>query len=69
MKEHTLLKEEHKGNVKELNSKIDEMEAMLRFKTERINEVGRQMQAKDQEMQKMRLDTERLMKNLKDTSL
>ena len=67
--EQSLLREEHKSNIKELNTKIGDMEIQLRFKNEKQSELQKHLLGKDGDMSKMRLDIEKLMKNLKDSSL
>ncbi len=39
LKEQNLLKEEHKSNIGQLNTKIDDLELQVRFKTEKITEL------------------------------
>lgn len=69
LKEQSLLKEEHKSNIKELNTKIEELELQVRLKSEKASELQKSIHSKDSEVQRMRLDIEKLMKNLKDVSL
>lgn len=69
IKEQNLLKEEHKCNVKDLNTKIDELEIQIKFKNDKIADLEKQFTGKEQELSKQRLDIEKLMKNLKDMAL
>jgi len=69
LKEQTLLKDEHKSNIKGLNDKIGELEIQFKVKTDKINELQKSLSTKDCELSRHRLDIEKLMKNLKDLSL
>jgi len=39
LKEQLLLKEEHRGNIKELNVKIEDLEIQVKYRTEKIAEI------------------------------
>lgn len=47
VKECTLLKEEHKANVKDLNVKIEELELQVRLKSDKAGELQKMMTSKD----------------------
>lgn len=69
IKEQTLLKEEHKSNIKDLNTKIEDLDIQVKCRSEKIAELQKQLSNKDADLSKHRLDIEKLMKNLKDMSL
>ena len=46
-KEQALLKEEHKSNIKELSTKVEEMELSLKLKADKIAELLKTLQTKD----------------------
>ena len=68
-KECNLLKEEHKSNIKELNTKIEDLELQIRLKSDKNSELQKVITSRESDISKMRLDIEKLMKNLKDVTL
>jgi uncharacterized coiled-coil protein SlyX len=69
IKEQSLLKEEHKSNIRDLNTKVEDLDIQVKYRTEKIAELQKQLNNKDLDLSKQRLDIEKLMKNLKDMSL
>ena len=69
IKEQSLLKEEHKSNIRDLNTKVEYLDIQVKYRTEKIAELQKQLNSKDLDLSKQRLDIEKLMKNLKDMSL
>ena len=69
IKEQSLLKEEHKSNIRDLNTKVEDLDIQVKYRTEKIAELQKQLNSKDLDLSKQRLDIEKLMKNLKDMSL
>ena len=47
-----MLKEEHKSNLKDLTTKMEDMEMQLRFKNEKIADMQKQLTNKDSDLQK-----------------
>jgi hypothetical protein len=39
IKEQSLLKEEHKSNIKDLNTKIDDLEIQIKYRTDKIADL------------------------------
>lgn len=63
------MKEEHKSNIRDLNTRIEDLELQSKLKTDKVIDLQRQLSTKDSELSRMRLDIEKLMKNLKDSAL
>ncbi len=52
IKEQQLLKEEHKSNVAQLNNKIEEYELQVRLKNDKINDLQKNITARDADLSK-----------------
>jgi hypothetical protein len=68
-KEMNLLKEEHKSNIRDLDSKIEEQDVQIQLKAQAIKDLTNQLSIKEKDMLKLKEELERSIRTMKDAAL